>query len=294
MTAPRQILRGATYLVTHRCLDRQFLLRPGPITNDTLRYILAVAVRRHGIRLHAFCVLSNHYHLVLTDPQARLPAFQQYLDSLAARALNSALDRDDDFWSGRGYSAVTLATPADVADKSAYTLANPVAAGLVERGRMWPGLWSGPESLGDGRIEVRRPRHFFDPKGAMPDAVVLELTVPPGFESAEAFRQAVEAGLVERESLARRTLRCFLGVARVLAQSTMARPVRQEVKGGLRPRVASRDKWKRLEALGRLKSFLVAYRDAWLARKDRRPGVVFPAGTYQLRVEHGVPCVGYG
>lgn len=294
MTAPRQILRDATYLVTHRCLDRQFLLRPGPATNETFLYVLAEAVRRHGIRLHAFCVLSNHYHLVLTDPLARLPAFEQYLDGLVARALNSALDRDDDFWSGRGYSAVTLATPADVADKSAYTLANPVAAGLVERGHLWPGLWSAPEQLGTGRIEVRRPRHFFDPKGSMPERAVLELTVPPGFDSAEAFREAVEAGLAERESLARSTLRRFLGVARVLAQRATERPVREEAKGGLRPRVASRDRWKRIEALGRLKSFLVAYRDAWLARKEQCPGFVFPAGTYQLRVEHGVPCVGYG
>jgi putative transposase len=44
--------------------------------------VLAVAARRFGIVVHVFCVLSNHVHLVVTDPDARLPRFEQYLDSL--------------------------------------------------------------------------------------------------------------------------------------------------------------------------------------------------------------------
>jgi putative transposase len=84
MTAPRQVLRGTTYLVTRRCAQRQFLLRPSRTTNDVFLYLLAVAARRFGIQVHAFCVLSNHFHLVVTDPDARLPAFHQFLDALAS------------------------------------------------------------------------------------------------------------------------------------------------------------------------------------------------------------------
>jgi putative transposase len=75
MTAPRQILAGATYLVTRRCSQRLFLLKPSRLTNSVFLYLLAVAARRFGIAVHAYCVLSNHFHLVLTDPAARLPAF---------------------------------------------------------------------------------------------------------------------------------------------------------------------------------------------------------------------------
>jgi hypothetical protein len=39
-----------------------------------------------------------------------------------------------------------------------------------------------------------------------------------------------------------------------------------------------------------LRAFLRAYRAALAARRDGAPDVVFPAGTYQLRVEHGVRC----
>jgi putative transposase len=98
MTAPRQVLPDTTYLITRRCAQRQFLLRPSPITNEVFLYVLAVAARRFQVCVHAFCVLSNHFHLVVTDPGARLPAFEQYLDSLVARALNASLGRWESFW----------------------------------------------------------------------------------------------------------------------------------------------------------------------------------------------------
>lgn len=294
MTTPRQVLRGNTILLTRRCALRNYLLRPGRLTNEVFGYVLAVAARRHGILLHAYCVLSNHYHLVVTDPRAHLPRFVQFLNATVARALNAALDREDFFWDSRPYSAVVLPTPADAADKAAYALANPVAAGLVERGAQWPGLWSNPAQLGSGRVEVRRPEGFFDPDGVLPEREVLELTVPPGFESAEAFRAQVEAGLEDRESLARRTIKRFLGVAKVLAQRVTGRPAEPPPRGELRPLVASRDARKRVEVLGRLRAFLGDYREALCAWRARVPGVVFPAGTYQLRVEHGVPCADDG
>jgi putative transposase len=58
----------------------------------------------------------------------------------------------------------------------------------------------------------------------------------------------------------------------------------------LNPRVAARDKWKRIEALSRLKEFLSAYRAAWTERRRGMQGVIFPAGTYLLRVLHRVEC----
>ncbi|ABS26525.1 protein of unknown function DUF1568 [Anaeromyxobacter sp. Fw109-5] len=116
MTAPRQVLPGTTYLVTRRCAQRQFLLRPSAVVNEVFLYVLAVAAERFGVLVHAFCVLSNHFHLVVTDPDAQLPAFEQYLDSLVARALNASLGRWEAFWAPSSYSAVALVSPEDVLD----------------------------------------------------------------------------------------------------------------------------------------------------------------------------------
>jgi len=291
MTAPRQILPGTTYLVTRRCAQRQFLLRPSRTSNEVFRYVLALAAQRFGIRVHAFCVLSNHYHLVVTDPSARLPAFHQFLDSLVARALNAALGRWEAFWAPNSYSAVALATPDDIVAKAAYVLANPVAAGLVRRGRHWPGLWSSPDRIGAEPTEARRPSHFFDPMGYLPAAVPLQLFAPPGFQSVEAFTGQLGAALADQECQAARKHREVLGAARVLAQKPAGRPAVGEARRKLSPRLAARDKWKRIEALARLVEFLRSYREAWAARRNGARDTVFPAGTYQLRVAHGVPCV---
>src|SRR5512137_232339 len=91
MTVPRQVLPGTVYLVTRRCLQRAFLLRPSRLTNATVGYLLAVAAERYGIRLNAFCVLSNPILLELTPPMAKLPDFYQYMDSLIARAINASI-----------------------------------------------------------------------------------------------------------------------------------------------------------------------------------------------------------
>ncbi len=294
MTAPRQVLAGKTYLITRRCSRREFLLRPSARTNAIFLYVLAIAARRFCIQVHAFAVLSNHLHLVVTDPGARLPAFEQYLGALVARAVNASLGRCESFWAPGSYSAVVLVSPEDVVAKVAYVLANPVAAGLVRRGRDWPGLWTAPECLGAMTLSERRPSTFFRSKGYLPDQAELALTVPPGFVSSEDFRVRVESALDDLEKCARRERasdgRPFLGASKVLAQRPCARPARGEPWRQLNPRVAARDKWKRIEALSRLVEFLRAYRAAWTAMRAGVLDTLFPAGTYLLRVTHGVRC----
>ncbi|MBK9518277.1 MAG: transposase [Anaeromyxobacter sp.] len=289
MTAPRQILPGRSYLITRRCLLRHFFLRPCAAVNEVVAYVLALAAQRYGVQVHAYCVLSNHLHLVVTDPQARLPAFQQYLASFVARALNAHLGRWEFFWAPGSYSAVALGSPGDVVAKAAYTLANPVAAGLVKEGRLWPGLWSSPDSIGT-TIRVQRPAGFFDEEGLLPESVDLELTVPAGFSSTQDFRDQLQAELRRQEQAARDRHPTFLGVVRVRAQSPFGRPEPDEPRRQLVPRVAALDKWKRIELLQRLKSFLTGYAEALDVWRAGPVDPIFPAGTYLMRVAHGVAC----
>jgi REP element-mobilizing transposase RayT len=262
--------------------------------NETLRYILAVAAERYGVAIHAFCVLSNHLHCVLTDVKGNLPGFEQYLDSLVARSINALQGHWESFWAPGSYSAVALVTPEDVLSKMAYVLANPTAAGLVRRGSEWPGLWSDPARIGALPVLVKRPTHFFRPNGRMPETATLELVCPPGFEPVEVFRRQLIRAVTELEDQAARELgsagRSFLGARGVLAQKAGARPLPGEARRGLNPRIASRDRWKRIEAITRLKDFLKAYRIAWLAFTHGARETVFPPGTYWMRVVCGVPC----
>jgi len=294
MTAPRLVLRGATYLVTRRCTQRQFLLRPSKATNQVVQYLLAMAAKRFDIELHAYCVMSNHFHLVVTDPDARLPACMQYFDGLVGRALNALLGRRENFWGSDTFSAVELTDPRSIVDKVAYTLANPVEAGLIRSASRWPGLWSHPEAIGGDELLVRRPSHFFNPKGSLPESIALKLTTPPGFPTAAAFQELLHAALAEKEAAAVKKIGTFLGVARVLAQKVTARTSREEPLGQLNPRVAGRDARRRTERLARLVSFLADYRTALREWRRGNRSIIFPAGTYLMRVACGVACAGAG
>jgi len=293
-TPPRQVLPKTVYLVTRRCTQRQFLLRPTELTTAIFKYVLAVAAHRTGVRLHAACVLSSHYHLVLTDPRAALPRFCQLLDGLVARVLNATYGRWESFWAPASYSAVELVTADDVVEKVAYTLANPAAAGLVAHGGDWPGLWTSPERIGGAAEIVARPEVFFSKTGTMPERAALTFSVPVGFGSPDAFREAVHARLsaLEREAAEDLTARGrrILGLRGLRRQKHTDRPGSGEARRKLNPRVACKDEEKRREALARLAQFRSAYRAALQRLRAGVGRVVFPPGTYLLRVHLGISC----
>jgi putative transposase len=266
VTVPRRIVPGTTYLLTRRCTQRQFLLKPTALANLILEFVLAVAAARYGVLIHAVCALSDHLHIVVTDPHGRLPEFGHLLHGVVAKAVGSLHGHWENFWAPSSYSAVTLVTREDIVEKVAYTLANPASAGLVERGGQWPGLWSDPRSMGGPGEVIPRPGHYFSEEGSMPRSEVLVYSVPPGFESEEEFRALVTQRVhqLEMAAAADRADRgvSVMGARRVMKQKPTDRPAPGEPRRGLNPRIACRNTWKRIEALQRLVGFLDDYRDA--------------------------------
>jgi REP element-mobilizing transposase RayT len=264
------------------------------VVNEIFLYCLARAAKRTGVEVHAFCVLSNHYHLVVTDPLALLPVFAHWLNVHMARALNAHLGRWENLWSSEPYNAVKLVGERDVLAKVVYTLTNPVAAGLVRRGDDWPGLRCKPDEIGTRRFVVKRPGLFF--QDSQPEVATLELTRPQGFpELNNRDYQDLVANLVtEEESAIQHRFKVegreFLGVPGVLAQSPHQTPRTQEGHWKLSPRVAGRSKWARIEAIQRFVGFVQDYAAALRAFCGGERDTLFPAGTYWMRVYHRVRC----
>jgi len=151
MSLPRRILEHATYMITRRCSERRFFLRPDAEVTRIVEFLIAVYADRHGIQILAWAVLSNHFHAVVADPDGTLPRFLQDLDSQIARALNAHWRRGESFWAPGSYNAVELdpiEDEANLIEKLTYVWSNPVAAGLVASPEEWPGLMTLPEHMG--------------------------------------------------------------------------------------------------------------------------------------------------
>jgi len=292
MSLPRQVLPGQFYLVTRRCTQRQFLLRPDPETNNAFTYCLVEAALRFQIDVVLPCALSNHYHAVVFDRCGRYPEFLEHFHKLFARCQNALRGRWENFWASEQVCVVRLIGRDDVMDKLVYTAINPVKDGLVDRVDHWPGV-NGLRALITGRpLRAQRPRHFFRSEGLMPDHVEMQLTIPaelgPEAEVLDELGHRVNAAVAAIAAERHRNGRRVLGRRAVLHQSWWERPTSFEPRRNLRPRVAARSKWARIEALLRNRAFL---RDYAAARASWHAGTVaiFPPGTYWLRRFASVP-----
>ena len=296
MSLARRVVPGSTYLISRRMFDRMFLLRPDDFIVQTFFYLLALAAAECGILLHGFVCISNHYHLVLTDPAGVLPLFMERLNGLLARAVNAYRGRWEYCFSPGSYGMVRLGSPEDVLDKLIYTLTNPVSAGLVRRAADWAGASSVGWRFGQSREFCRPTGHFFDPRGRLPEKVTLTLAPLPGFEGVpagamdELVRQRVAAREEEIQAEFRAAGRAFLGMERVMHFDPEDRPRTHEPRRGLNPRVAGKDTAVRVEGIRTWEGFLQEYRLAWRGWRDGDHGVVFPHGTWLMRVRHRAAC----
>jgi putative transposase len=296
VSLPREVLPGRTYMITHRCTQRQFLMRPDSETNNAFTYCLAEAAARCGVEVVFTTAMSNHHHTGIHDPNGHFPAFLEHFHKLFAKCQNALRGRWENFWSSEQTSVVRLVDPDDVLEKMVYALTNPVKDGLVEKAHHWPGVSALDAILHGRRLTARRPLHFFRGEGPMPESVVLTFVRPHGFEhlSATEFAALVGEGVrgFEDNAKAKRlqTGTSVLGRRAVLTQSWRDRPSSCEPRRQLNPRVAARSKWSRIEALMRNRAFREAYLEARAAFVHGIRDVVFPPGTYWLRRFAQVAC----
>jgi len=283
-------------MITKRVFGRQFRLRPCELTNAIIRYVVAVIAKKTGIKIHCIVAMSNHWHVCLTDPEGRISEFTRDCHAFIARAVNAAHGDFESLWSNEQTSHVTCVEPEDLVRKIAYAMANPVAAYLVAHGKNWPGVrtcWPAKPMI------VKRPQRFFrggKNGGQWPDTACLEMSRPPGYDemSDDQLAEKIADAIKEREQMfrnrARKEGKRFLGRRAVLDQSRHASPHTREPRFKPSPRVACINKWRRIEKLQADKQWRADYKRALERWRAGDRTVVFPPGTYQMRVLHGVRC----
>jgi len=131
---PRQIrieYPGAIYHVLSRGDRRGAIFRDDGDCHDFIK-TLAEACQKTGFQIHAFCLMKNHFHLVVETPQANLVAGMRWLLSTYSNRFNHRHNLCGHVFSGR-YKAWVVEGSGDgyLRTMCDYTHLNPVRAKLL-------------------------------------------------------------------------------------------------------------------------------------------------------------------
>jgi REP element-mobilizing transposase RayT len=101
--------------------------------------VLEEAIGRFGWICHAYCLMPNHYHLLVETPQANLSRGMRHLNGVYTQSFNRAHECHGHLFQGR-FKAILIERDSHLLEVARYIVLNPVRAHLVGHPRNWK--WS--------------------------------------------------------------------------------------------------------------------------------------------------------
>ncbi len=129
---------GAFYHITSRGNERKSIYQT---SQDYERFIgyLESATERYGANIHCFCLMTNHYHLLLETPRANLQSILHHINTSYTNYFNAKKRRSGHLFQGR-YRAILVEKDLYALELSRYIHLNPVRAGIIKYPSQYP--WS--------------------------------------------------------------------------------------------------------------------------------------------------------
>jgi putative transposase len=165
--AHRYHLPGYVWHLTHRCHQRQFLLK---FAHDRRwwRRCLFAARERYGLCVLDYTATSNPIHLLVHDQgRGEIAASMQLLEGQTAQPFNRRKARHGAFWADR-YHTTAVETGAHLARCLVYIDLNMVRAGVVAHPAQW-------EVGGFHEIQQPRARYRIVDRQALAEALGIEV-----------------------------------------------------------------------------------------------------------------------
>jgi len=148
---------GAFYHVTSRGNEQKDVFKSRKDREKFLEY-LASATQRYGAVIHAYCLMSNHYHLLLETPAGNLSQIMQHINSAYTTYFNIKRKRAGHLFQGR-YKAILVEADEYATELTRYIHLNPVRAKMVARPEDYP--WSSYRGyIGEGKAPEWLNREF--------------------------------------------------------------------------------------------------------------------------------------
>ncbi len=121
---------GAFYHITSRGNERKAVFKSKRDREKFLEY-LETATERYNAMIHAFCLMDNHYHLLLETPSGNLPQIMRHINGAYTTYFNAKRSRSGHLFQGR-YKAILVEKDEYAKELSRYIHLNPVRAEMVE------------------------------------------------------------------------------------------------------------------------------------------------------------------
>jgi putative transposase len=132
MTRPLRItFPGAIYHVTSRGNARAAIFL-GDRDRELFVETLAQVIERFNWLCHAYCLMDNHYHLMIETPDGNLAAGMRQLNGVYTQRFNRAHRRVGHVFQGR-FKAILVDRDSYLLELCRYVVLNPVRAGIVKR-----------------------------------------------------------------------------------------------------------------------------------------------------------------
>jgi len=112
--------------------------------------ILGNSVERFRWICHVYCLLGNHYHLLVETPEPNLSRGMQYLNGVYTQWFNRKHGRYGHLFQGR-FKSIVVEKESYLLELARYIVLNPVRAGLARSAREW--RWSSYRATA-GQVEV--------------------------------------------------------------------------------------------------------------------------------------------
>ncbi len=120
---------GAYYHVMNRGQSRRNILIEDK-GRQTFLDLLADMARLWKVEIYAYCLMDNHYHLLVSTPTGGLSRSMRHLDGIYTQKFNRVHHRDGPLFRGR-YKAILIDAEEYFLSVVRYIHKNPLGAGVV-------------------------------------------------------------------------------------------------------------------------------------------------------------------
>ena len=172
---------GAWYHVMNRGAGCQTIYRT-PEHRKQFLSLLSEAKQLFDLEIHGYCLMGNHYHLLVRTPKANLSRAMRHINGVYTQRYNRLEETDGPLFRGR-YKAVLIDSDSYLLQVSRYIHLNPVEAKLVKKPELYP--WSSYRAY----LGLQKAPHWLE--------IQTVLAMISQRQEVKTYKNYVEAGIDE-------------------------------------------------------------------------------------------------